>query len=42
VSADTSGNSLSGLAIIGGLVAVGAVLLGGNAVYRRSRKESAH
>jgi len=40
VAADTSSSSISGFAIIGGLVAVAALLLGGNAVYRRSRKES--
>lgn len=40
VAADTTGSPLSGLAIIGGLVALGALLVGGNVVYRRSRKES--
>jgi hypothetical protein len=40
VAADTSGSSVSGFAIIGGLVAVAVALLGGNAVYRRSRQGS--
>lgn len=42
VAADTSdGSSISGFLIIGGLVAAAVLLLGGNAVYRRTRKESA-